>query len=253
MADNPLSLLGINKTSAKVYLSMLSLGNTTAQEISRKTAIKRPTVYVHLEQLIKEGLVTKIPLDKKVFFKAVEIETVNKRIESSYNDFKENLPELISITSRTQGKPKIQILEGELGIVSAYTEMANAKSLRIWSNLGRIHNLFGKYFTNIAESINRRGINCKEIITDSKESLRYAKLFSQIAGPTYSARVSPIEGIINDSVIYDDVVTLFRMQDYNMFVVKIEDPAIADTMRTLFELAWRSSKTIREHGKTKTF
>jgi len=51
--------------------------------------------------------------------------------------------------------------------------------------------------------------------------------------------------IFNDSFIYDNVVALFRIQQNNLFVVRIEDPTIAATMKTLFEMAWQSAKPFK--------
>ena len=38
---------------------------------------------------------------------------------------------------------------------------------------------------------------------------------------------------------------LFCIQQQNLFVVRIEDPTIAMTMKTLFEMAWRSAKPFK--------
>jgi sugar-specific transcriptional regulator TrmB len=249
MQSNPLSLIGLDESCSKVYLSMLSLGNTTAQEISKKTSFKRSTVYNYLDELIKNGIVTRVPLEKKVFYRAVDINTVNQRVDEKYMQFKDTLPSLLALSSLERGIPKIEILEGEEGISAAYRDMLNAKSFRFWSDLGNASSLFTKHFHSAAESIRKREITTKEIITGTKESIRASKNYLQVAGPTYSARVASIPGILNDSVIYDDTVTLFRMTDYNMYVVRIKDETIASTMSVLFDMAWKDCKTIKEYLK----
>ena len=64
-------------------------------------------------------------------------------------------------------------------------------------------------------------------------------------GPTYSARTATQEGLHDDAVVYDNVVALFRLQGLNVFVVRIEDPAIADSMRAMFDMAWKTARPFR--------
>ncbi len=249
MNNHPLSLIGLDENCSKVYLSMLSLGNTTAQEVSKATSFKRPTVYGYLDELIQNGLVARVPIDKKVFYKAVHIDTVSQRVEEKYRKFKDSLPSLMELSSSTKGMPKVEILEGEKGITTAYEDMLHAKSFRIWSDLGNANSLFTKHLDAIAHTIKKREITTKEIITCTKESIRASRNFLQTAGRTYSSRITSIPGILNDSVIYDDTVTLFRMTDYNMYVVRIKDETIASTMSVLFDMAWKDCKTINEYLK----
>lgn len=251
MLKNPLELIGLDEQHTKVYLSMLTMGNTTVQEIALATGLKRPTVYTYLDNLITNGLVSRVQIDKKTYFKATHLDTVTHKVENAYKKYKEDLPLLLQIASGVQGKPRIEILEGEQGILQAYEDMSTAKNFRIWSDLGKVHKFFNTHFQIIADNIRKREITSREILAPSKENIKSSKHFAHLAGPTYSVRVSPLDGIMNDSIIYDDTVTLFRIHDFNMYVVRIKDSTIASTLSTLFDLAWKSSVTIKEFDSRK--
>jgi hypothetical protein len=57
MLDKLLNNLGLNDTQTKVFLSLYEIGRATPLLISKRTGIKRTTVYSALEELKREGLV----------------------------------------------------------------------------------------------------------------------------------------------------------------------------------------------------
>ena len=63
-----LGQIGLTDKQAKVYLALLSLESSTAYEIAQHCEVKKPTVYVILEELRQKGLVLKVPHAKKALF-----------------------------------------------------------------------------------------------------------------------------------------------------------------------------------------
>ena len=85
----------------------------------------------------------------------------------------------------------------------------------------------------------------REIIADTREAKRYARFIARMCGPTYLARLATVEGLANDTIVYGNVVALFRLHKHNLFVVRIEDKTIAESMRSLFDMTWKSAKPFR--------
>ncbi|HEV7449754.1 MAG TPA: helix-turn-helix domain-containing protein [Candidatus Paceibacterota bacterium] len=239
-----LAAMGVGEKSAKVYLAGLALGTTSVQDLARKSGLKRPTVYLHLDDLVKQGLVEHVSINKKKYYRAVEPLVLEERLKKSLAHLQHEMPQLLAMRANTMGRPQVQVYEGEEGIRHVYSEMKKARSMRIWSNIGEpgtLHN------TNmeLAEAIHERATNVREIIAGTKETKRYSRLVAKVIGPSYSARTATVEGLHNDTIIYDDVVAIFRLQGLNMFVVRIEDPTIADTMRAMFEMAWKTARPFK--------
>ena len=70
MAENPeiidtLSHIGLSEKEVHVYVALAELESGTAYQIALACDVKKPTVYVILEDLRKKGLVLKIPHAKK--------------------------------------------------------------------------------------------------------------------------------------------------------------------------------------------
>lgn len=235
--------LGLEEKAAKIYLAGLELGTTSVQELARKSGLKRPTVYLHLDELLRKGLFEKSTINNKTYYQAAEPEELEIRLKKSLETLQSELPRLAALRSHLLGKPEVRVFEGEEGIRRIYEEVKRANSLRIWSNLGELGSFHNAYF-DIAEAIREGQIGAREIVSDTKTSRRYAKLLQKSAGQTYGVRVATAEGFENDSIIYGNVVALFRLSGLNTFVVRIEDATIAETMRALFDMAWKSAKPL---------
>ena len=98
-----------------IYVALLGLGQTTAYAIAEKSGLKRPTVYVVLEDLRKKGLVLKVPHAKKQLFTAKSPEEFFREVEERLNASKRILPELLALTSGSK-KPRTLYFEGLKGM-----------------------------------------------------------------------------------------------------------------------------------------
>lgn|SRR3989344_2109844 len=240
-----LASLNIADKAAKIYLAGLALGTTSVQELARKTGLKRPTVYLHIDELTKQGLFETVSLNNKRYYRAAEPEVLESRLKKNLSALQSALPELLKLRANTVGKPQVTVFEGAEGVKNLYEEMKKSNSLRVWSNMTTVHAPFHEIYLELAEAVKENGMGAREIIADTKEARRYSRLIAKIAGPTYAARLATTEGLANDTVVYGNVVSIFRLHELNMFVVRIEDKTIADSMKALFEMAWKSAKAFR--------
>lgn len=236
-----LTHLGIKENPAKIYLAALSIGSASIQELAAKANLRRPTVYEYVEELLREGLLEKVPMGKRVYFKAADPRLLEVRAKHTLQLIQKAMPELEDLRASMQGRPNISILEGEHGLKQVYEDMGKANSICFWSNLSTFERHFRDTFQKLAEGIKENGVRTREIITDTPEAKRSAKRYALTAGSNYSARLATVEGIQNDNAIYGNVVALFRLHEQNLFVVRIEDPIMAQTMKAMFEMAWKSA------------
>ena len=72
MNSDVLASLGISKKAANVYLAALALGTASVQDIARKVGIKRPTAYLHIEELLRYGILEKVPYNKRFYYRAAD-------------------------------------------------------------------------------------------------------------------------------------------------------------------------------------
>ncbi len=245
-----LKLLGVKGKSAQVYTALLALGTSGVKDIAQKADLKRPMVYVYLEELVRDGFVQKIPIGKKEYYQAVSPKFLETKLEQNLASLKKEMPELELLHQQGQGKPKVTIFEGEKGISQMYEEVKKTKELLFWSDLFAVEKLFPEAFRKINQATIDKKIHTREIIADTADARASARRWMVTAGGLYDARLAS-GPIFNDSVIYDNVVAIFRLEQHNLFVVRIEDPTIAVTMKTLFEMAWQTAKPFKMGGSLK--
>lgn len=244
MESAVLTQLGISKKAAEIYLAALALGTASVMDLAKHAELKRPTAYIHIEELFRQGLLHKIPIGKREYYRAANPGLLEDRAEKNLQAIKRAMPEFEALLGARGGRPSVVVLEGKKGIEQIYDQLAKANSLRFWSNLADVSQHFQEYFDYIARVVHEKEMVVREIIADTDEARRSSKSFAKIAGRTYVARVTTQKGIGNDSVIYDDTVALFRIHEYNFYVVRIEDKAIADSMKALFDMGWEAANPL---------
>ncbi|MSU55622.1 MAG: TrmB family transcriptional regulator [Candidatus Taylorbacteria bacterium] len=236
-----LKLLGIKEKPAQVYSALLSLGSSGVKDVANKAGLKRPTVYVYLEELLKDGFVQKIAIRKKEYYQAISPKFLEIKLEQNLSQLKKEMPELELIHEQGQGRPKVSVFEGETGLNLVYEEIKKTKELLFWSDLFAVEKFFPDVYRKINQATVENKIYVREIIADTSDARASARRWATTAGEHYDSRLAS-GPVFNDSVIYDGVVAFFRLQQQNLFVVRIEDPTIAITMKTIYEMAWQVAK-----------
>ncbi len=243
MIQKDIQSLGLNEKEAKVYLASLELGQATVQKISAKAGIKRPTTYFIIEGLMERGLMSSYYQGKKQFFMAEMPERIldliakeRKELELREEQFKRLLPELQSINNRNKDKPVVKYYEGKDGILTMTLEhMKSSKNQQ----------LFNVFSRDVIE---------QAITPDDLIHIRKERLGNKITTKTiYTREKGDLEGVENaemirlpakdfpvscDIAFYEDKVRIASFKDRLMGVV-IEDKEIAQSFRTIFELAWK--------------
>lgn len=142
-----LKQLGLDKMEAKIYLACLELGPATPTQIAKKAEMKRPTVYLHLDQLTKLGLISKTIKNKKRLITAEEPERLKFLVEKHKEEIKQEeeileklIPMLKTASAKISTAPKVSFYEGKEGIWSVlYDILKEKKSLK---TIGSFYSLF---------------------------------------------------------------------------------------------------------------
>jgi sugar-specific transcriptional regulator TrmB len=237
-----LEQLGLSKKAATIYLAALSLGIASVQDIANKTKMKRPTAYLHIQDLLDQALVEKVLVGKKVYYKATDPQLLHQRAEQNLAAIKEALPELEALKATTVGRPQVRFLEGEKALREIHKDIAQANTIRFIADLQSFESLFADSFNLLSSAIQENQIRTREIIPDTPAARRSSKRYAAIAGKYYSSRIATSGPIYNDTAIYNDTVVLFRIHEQTPYVVVIQDATIAATMATVFDMAWKSAE-----------
>lgn len=243
-----LKQLGIHEKQAQVYLALLELGQSPMSAIARRANLKRPTVYLIIDELNILGLCSEIVKGKKKFYSAIHPRRLVE-MTSFRNEQAENLlPELVALQRKAE-KPKVRMLEGLEGMHAAYEEAfasLNNKEEGLWiGNTGLLQEKFPEVLRLYNHTLGKlKNPHIREIIHGGEKSKAWVKSMRKIKPSKhydvkYVGEKYPFGN--TDQLIVGSKVMLFALGK-EIFVLIIESKEMADTQRGVFELAWSQSK-----------
>lgn len=250
--EEALKNAGLSDNEVFVYLSLLSISQSSAKIIIEKTKLHRQLVYDALNSLIEKGLVSFILEGKKKLFKASEpmqiinlFEDKEKEIEKQKKDFMILLPKLESIKNNTREKQDATVYKGNKGIKFLLDDMIREKkeiltigasdlsaesySYHLQFNLPKFHALREKnktpYKILLSEELKNRA---KEL-----NKLKYTE--SRILGKEFTS---------NSSVnVYGNKVSII-LWGSEPFGILITSEEIAKSQTKHFDILWNIAKKV---------
>jgi len=233
-----LQSLGLLDSEVKVYRTSLTLGATTVVDLSKKTQLSRQAVYTAIQNLMERGLMSTIQSGKKRLFTAEDpdrlLEYAKRReneLKNQINDLKEVLPEL-KLQSGGE-KPVVRLYEGKEGVRALIERLSTDKPTE-FVEISDLENLYKvispEELAPIRKAIYKNNPKFRGIYT-SKSAKKETKSERIYLSEKYNDFKS-------DILVYGDKIALITLEG-KMYSVIIESPHLANTMRILFDLAFK--------------
>jgi len=235
--------IGLTEKEAKVYIALLQLGKTTAYAVAVRSNLKKPTVYVTLDNLVDKGAAQKIPRAKKALYVATSPEDLFDAAENKIDNAKSILPELKSL-SKTGKAHKIDTAyyEGMAGIREMYNRMLkNTKnSVGFYAHARDASPELQAYFDKeLVEGVRKAGIKRRGLTVadptildreflDEKWAKEHLVFLKALDPKKYDSNIS-IE-------VFGNYTQIFSHRHLQATV--IDNPDVANVMRQIFELVW---------------
>jgi len=246
-----LQSIGLSQKESMVYSACLQLGIDSVLNIARLTQLKRPTVYLILDELEKHGLVSRVQKEHKMLFKVEPPERLFAELEMKREMTQNILPSLKAIYNIDPEKPTIKIAEGTSGVRNVYQDIFTYlfhhpnEELLIYGSLKDTLEHFETQTVNYFYTFVGKSKNVvREIGNDDHETRKYYRASVKV-NPNHAIKLIRNEGRFfqTDNMIYGNNLVIFSVKE-QIFVTTIESATICETYRTLFEMAWRSGKPI---------
>jgi len=232
---------GLSVPEAKVYLAALELGESTAERIAQKARVNRTSVYHTFSLLRKKNLLTLHKKGRKAFYTAEDPKRIKEMAENKIDALDRLLPNLRALSTAIDKKPSVGYFEGPEEIRNLYLKLLDRPEsevqfwfseeeqtpeyVRFWDTL------FAK--KRIEKRIFARGISkntAKAIRQKEKDLEQFRKT---------RLDVNPSCEISSEILLSGDDRT-FLISHKNMLGLLVEDKAIHDTLKSIFESHWES-------------
>lgn len=235
---------GFTEKEAKVYLALLELGKGDVSDIAKVSGLKRSIIYVILEGLVKRGYASELPNMKINTYQAADPSIILNQLKITTRNFSEMITFLQTLHNKGKKRPKITYHETKEGIWNIYQEMNQSKEALFISSYEKISRIFPGV---IEEWINlyKRGIiplKAKHLVANNPFDLDVMKNFSRI---NQEVRYLPeIKEFNMDFTIFKNKMAIASLED-EPFIVVIESESLVNSLRPIFEIAWKSGKEIK--------
>jgi len=247
-ADYPKSMdtkilkeIGLTETEIKAYLSLLTLGATSAGRIVEETGVYRKNLYDALNKLIEKGLVSYVIEDKIRVFQAKNPENLEKyldekkaKIEEQKQEIQKTISELNSLLSKAPVEIESEIYRGTEGIKTILKECLNYKEVLFIGATGDVENRLPYFWPQYNKK--REKLKCKWKLLLVHESKNKPITKSQY----YEYKILPrILSGLNVIYIYGDyVANVLWLEKPIAFVIKHK--ALANNYRKYFNFLWEA-------------
>lgn len=233
--------IGLAEKETAVYLALLSLETATAYQIAEHCEVKKPTVYVILEELRKKGLVLKVPHAKKALFAAQDITEYLAAQESRLKAARAIVPKLHALGSKP--KENVYFFNGLRGMAQAleykFVEMRDGTFHSFFGNLEGVGEdvvqLYNRWDKKFAEA------NISSLIIMPEKNKESQKELIALANQdTEQLQIRFLEQYLYPSHMFIETGRDFvRIMDAkNLTATVIDDASAAEAMRQIFKIVW---------------
>jgi len=240
---NTLKTFGLKEKEIIIYLKLAELEQATPLELSKKTEIKRPTVYVILQNLEQRGLVNKVLNERKTSYIIQHPKKLLIDAEEKLNNLKAIIPQLESFITNKKGGPRVSVFEGTAPLDRAYYDAFFTEGeILFMSTLKLSQKAFPLTFKMLEKAEYSPTFRVRELVDESLDGKKYA--IKNNVPPYRSIRLIPKKYLPFDVDIgiFGDKVLITSIQKEYFFTVKIESKDIANAFRMLYEIVWNISK-----------
>jgi len=233
--------LGFTEKEASVYLALLELGSQPASVLAKKTKFPKATIHFLCDNLVKRGYVRRSHKGRIQYFyadpedlkkaKKAEIDAQNKALD-------EAIPLLLECKSPFTSPPKITFYEGIEGCQKAYMKVTESETKVLeFAAHNDLLKMGEKYMDHFLDTRVKNGVKidviCPKNATHdyflplNKKQKRVIRMFSAKNKGEFFSSID----------VFENKVLLLNLY-HDAFAILIENQEFAETMKTIFNLAW---------------
>lgn len=240
---NELLQYWFSEKEAKVYLIILELGNCIASTVSKKTDINRATAYTILNSLKSRGYINETTKNEIKYYSAKSPDVILKELEIKTEKFKNIVPELLNLTWKYNNKLKVEYFEwlqwtknALKQILEEWYKMSEPYLTFAWINKN-INKQFEKYLKEEFTPERRKCSIKTKAITSDKERNKYWNYSTDTHESIYIEE--DFFDIWSEIILYwENKIAILMYSDENLGVVIVENKAVFDTIKSIFNLVW---------------
>lgn len=226
-----LQKLGLSQKESHIYLSLVKLGEATANHLAKHTSSNRTVVYNVLQQLVEKGLVTYVKKEGKRVYCVSKPESLLASVKEKEEVARDLMSEIGKILVQPTSSKSVEVYEGLEGMKVIFEEIRKAKDLRVLNATGLIFEYLKFSAKHIVKDMERTG-KPKVIGVPSMKKTPLAK-----ANMLVKYLPKEAENYAT-TFIFENKVIIQILKD-KPFLIKIENKEIFDGYKKDYDVLWK--------------
>lgn len=255
MIEDFLKYFWVNNQEIKIYVFLLSFGESIASIISKKTATNRNSIYSYLKSLEEKWLIVSFEKNWVLYFKARDIWDIIWLFEKKERELKfmrEKAQNLQNEFEKIKNKQLVPEFEFESKV--KYFEWVEEISLFLDSTLDKNEKeilcfWINDYHTDMnledwERYTDKRVNNWIKVKSIQPNSKLYKSYKSRDKDELRETRLVPVDrfNAPYEFNIIDDTIAIISSIDNKPVAMEIKNSFLADAMKKIFMLAWEKAK-----------
>ncbi len=226
-----LQKLGLSERESHIYLALVKLGESTANQLAKQTSSNRTVTYNVLQQLVEKGLVSYVRKEGRRFYLISNPEA----LKASLKEREEIADDLISEIDKIKPVPasfkNVETYEGLEGMNVIFNEIRRAKKLKVLNATGLIFRHLRWIAGHIVKDMEKYG-KPRVIANPSMKKTPLAKF----KGIVVKYLPKQAENYAT-TFIFDSKIIIQVLKD-KPFLIKIENKEIFEGYKKDFDVLW---------------
>jgi sugar-specific transcriptional regulator TrmB len=238
---------GLAEKEARIYIALVELGKATAYAIAIQAGLKRPTVYLVLEELRHKGLVNKVPHLKNQIYTAKDPEEFIFEQENKLIEARRALA-VLSVKYQRK-KASAHLFEG-VGEISAALEYRRdelaGQEMYAFYGISQKGKKAPQVYYDHASALASQHTLTKAFAPDDESLDKFRRKEKDLR---QEVKVLPREDYLPEaSIEVAPLYTKIFLHSASQVLV-IESKEFSSLIRQVFGLLWRANKEKRDHLK----
>lgn len=230
--------LGLSDKESLVYLTLLSIGQSSVNNIAKKSNLNRVTCYDVLKYLKEKGLASHVIKSGVRYFEAAEPSVLLGILQEKEEKLKTILPELEALKHTLKEKPSIELFEGIAGLKTVLEDILKDKKESWFIADPKLINALPFYFPHFITKKRKLSLFSKVITRDCKKMRDYKK-----NSPKKLVDIRFIKQTLpTTKIIYGNKIATLTFEENNSIGIIIENKEIAETEKKLFNILWTNAQ-----------
>ena len=240
---NSLVLYGLTENEAQIYIYLLRKIEASVFEIAKETAIPRATIYITLEKMKDQLIVSSLKKNNVLYYAPESTNRLKMILENKQKTLEEVLPELNALINTDKNSPNTRMYTGPDGVkivLEDILETMQREKLHTLLAASRsdIVKHFPKYFPQWLKRRESLSIRTKLIIPE-KERTDHVFEPNDLRETRFLPNEFPFDATIE---IYGNKLAVFSLKEGEIYSIIIESKPIVDMFRQFFLFAWENTK-----------